>query len=119
MPIAKKYPLDELMKTIDEYVQATDNRIFYEYIMIKWITDKPELAHELAQLLSGRLAHVNLIAYNQNPAIDLEESSKAQMYKFKDILEAEWITVTVRASMGREGKGACGQLGYENIKESM
>jgi len=35
MPIAAKYPLNELMKTIDEYVQATDNRIFYEYIMIK------------------------------------------------------------------------------------
>jgi len=38
------------------------------------------------------------------------------MYKFKDILENEGITVTVRASMGREGKGACGQLGYENLK---
>lgn len=116
MPIAAKYPLDELMKTIDDYVKATDNRIFYEYIMIKWVTDKPELAKELAKLLRGRLAHVNLIAYNMNPAIDLEESSKTQMYKFKDILENEWITVTVRASMGREGKGACGQLGYDKIE---
>lgn len=35
MPIAKRYPLDELMETIDAYVKATDNRIFYEYIMIK------------------------------------------------------------------------------------
>jgi 23S rRNA (adenine2503-C2)-methyltransferase len=51
MPIAKKYPLDELMKTIDNYVKATDNRIFYEYIMIKNVTDKLELAHELACLL--------------------------------------------------------------------
>lgn len=115
MPIAAKYPLDELMQTIDDYVQATDNRIFYEYIMIKWITDKPELAKELAKLLRGRLAHVNLIAYNTNPAIDLEESSKSQMYKFKEILENEGITVTVRASMGREGKGACGQLGYDKL----
>lgn len=117
MPIAAKYPLDELMETIDDYVQATDNRIFYEYIMIKWVTDKPELAKELAKLLRGRLAHVNLIAYNMNPAIDLEESSKSQMYKFKDILEHEWITVTVRASMGREGKGACGQLGYDKVNK--
>ena len=116
MPIAAKYPLNELMKTIDEYVQATDNRIFYEYIMIKWVTDKPELAKGFAQLVRWRLAHVNLIAYNMNPAIDLEESSKTQMYKFKDILENEGITVTVRASMGREGKGACGQLGDEKIQ---
>jgi len=35
MPIAAKYPLDKLMETIDDYVKATDNRIFYEYIMIK------------------------------------------------------------------------------------
>ncbi|MFA7717087.1 MAG: 23S rRNA (adenine(2503)-C(2))-methyltransferase RlmN, partial [Candidatus Absconditabacterales bacterium] len=82
MPIAKKYPLDELMKTIDNYVKATDNRIFYEYIMIKNVTDKLELAHELACLLRGRLAHVNLIAYNQNPAIDLQESDTKQMRKF-------------------------------------
>jgi len=51
MPIAKKYPLNELMATIDDYVKATDNRIFYEYIMIKNVTDKPELANELARLL--------------------------------------------------------------------
>ena len=113
MPIAKKYPLNELMATIDDYVKATDNRIFYEYIMIKNVTDKPELAHELARLLRWRLAHVNLIAYNQNPAIDLQESDEKQMRRFKELLEKEGITVTVRASMGREGKGACGQLGYE------
>jgi 23S rRNA (adenine2503-C2)-methyltransferase len=51
MPIAKVYPLSDLMKTIDEYVKASDNRIFYEYIMIKHLTDTPELAHELAKLL--------------------------------------------------------------------
>ena len=74
MPIAKVYPLDKLMKTIDAYVKATDNRIFYEYIMIKDITDTPEIAKELVNLLQGRLAHVNLIPYNENPAIDLKES---------------------------------------------
>jgi 23S rRNA (adenine2503-C2)-methyltransferase len=115
MPIAKKYPLDELMKAIDDYVKATDNRIFYEYIMIKNVTDKPELAHELATLLKHRLAHVNLIAYNQNPAINLVESDEKQMWKFKEILEKEGITVTIREAMGREGKGACGQLGYEKV----
>jgi len=47
MPIAKAYPLDQLMQVIDEYVDATDNRIFYEYIMIKGITDVLELAKEL------------------------------------------------------------------------
>ena len=87
MLIGKAYPLESLMQTIDRYVKATDNRIFYEYIMIKNLTDKPELAHQLVKLLKGRLAHVNLIPYNENPAIDLKESSKADIQKFKQILE--------------------------------
>jgi 23S rRNA (adenine2503-C2)-methyltransferase len=34
MPIARRYQLDKLMEVIDRYVEVTDNRIFYEYIMI-------------------------------------------------------------------------------------
>lgn len=117
MPIGKAYPLDDLMKTIDRYVKATDNRIFYEYIMIRNLTDKSELAHQLIKLLKNRLAHINLIPYNENPAIDLKESNKADIQKFKQILEEGGITVTVRDSMGREAKGACGQLGYEKVRE--
>lgn len=117
MPIGKAYPLEELMKTIDRYVKATDNRIFYEYIMIRGLTDTSELAQQLVKLLKKRLAHVNLIPYNENPAIDLKESLKSDIQKFKQILENGGITVTVRDSMGREAKGACGQLGYEKVKE--
>ena len=87
MPIAKAYPLDALMQVIDEYVKVTDNRIFYEYIMIKGITDTPVLASQLVELLRGKLAHVNLIPYNPHPAIDLLESDHAAIWKFKAILE--------------------------------
>lgn len=118
MPVAQAYPLNELMKTIDEYVKATDNRIFYEYIMIKGVTDTQDLAKELAELLKWRLAHVNLIAYNENPAMKFQESDEKQIWKFKWILEKEGITVTVRDSLGREAKWACGQLGYENVDKN-
>ncbi|MDR2190538.1 MAG: 23S rRNA (adenine(2503)-C(2))-methyltransferase RlmN [Candidatus Peribacteria bacterium] len=87
MPIAKAYPLPALMEVIDEYVAATDNRIFYEYIMIKGITDTPALAHELVSLLAGRLAHVNLIPYNPNPVLDFLESDVKNIQLFKQILE--------------------------------
>lgn len=118
MPIAKAYPLDELMKIIDIYVKKSDNRIFYEYIMIKDVTDKPELAKQLVSLLKNKLAHVNLIPYNTNPAIDLKESDYATMENFKKILEDGKITVTIRDSMGRKTKWACGQLGYEKITKN-
>jgi len=115
MPVAKAYPLEALDKVLREYVRASDNRIFYEYIMIKDVTDKPELAKELVTLLKGKLAHVNLIPYNTNPAILLTESDAATTQAFKKILETGGLTVTVRESMGRTNKGACGQLGYEKI----
>ncbi len=117
MPVAKAYPLDKLMQSIDKYVQATDNRIFYEYIMIKDMTDKPELAYELVDLMRGRLGHLNLIPYNENPAINLSESERSAIYRFKKILEDWGVTVTVRETMGREAKGACGQLGYEKVNK--
>jgi 23S rRNA (adenine2503-C2)-methyltransferase len=34
MPIDNTYPLKDLMKVLDEYVEKTNKRIFYEYIMI-------------------------------------------------------------------------------------
>lgn len=117
MPIAKRFPLNDLMNVIDRYVKVTDNRIFYEYIMIAWVTDKPELADELVELLRDRLAHVNLIPYNANPVIDLKESGEKSIQNFKRILEKGWITVTVRESMWRDAKWACGQLGYERVKK--
>lgn len=117
MPIAKAYPLDELDKAISEYVRATDNRIFYEYIMIKDVTDKTDLATQLVTFLKKKLAHVNLIPYNTNPAIDFVESDAASIQEFKKILEKWGITVTVRDSLGRNMKWACGQLGYEKLTQ--
>ncbi len=87
--IAKNYTLEKLMAAIDRYTDATGNRIFYEYIMIKDMTDSPDLAYELGRLLQDRSAHVNLIPYNPNPAMpDLEESSTESILKFRDILES-------------------------------
>ena len=87
MPIAKAYPIEALERVLSDYVKASDNRIFYEYIMIKNMTDKPELAKELVHMLRRKLAHVNLIPYNTNPAITLVESDAKAIQTFKKILE--------------------------------
>ncbi len=106
------------MEAIDRYEAATGNRIFYEYIMIKDMTDLPELAYELAELLKARNSHVNLIPYNPNPAMpDLEESTTESILAFRDVLERHGLTVTARINRGRKIKGACGQLGYEKVSK--
>jgi len=114
--VAKRRKLPELMEAIDHYVQATNNRLFYEYIMIKDSTDTSLIAHELGKLLTRRNAHVNLIPYNENPAMpDLVTSDFDTILAFKKIVEHYGVTVTVRDTLGRNVKGACGQLGYEKI----
>ena len=119
--IAKHYTLDKLMDAMDNYTESTGNKIFYEYVMIKDKNDSRELAHLCGKLLQPRAAnaHLNLIPYNENPAIDLEESTEARIKKFKDIVESYKVTVTVRQNMGREAKSACGQLGYEKVKKKV
>ena len=104
IPFAQIYKLQDLMKVLDEYSSKTGNRIFYEYIMIRDITDKKELAYQLVDLLKGKNAHINLIPYNENPAIDLQESRREDILAFKRILEKGGLTVTIRDSLGREVK---------------
>ena len=118
MPISKTYNIDKLIDILDKYIKATNNRIFYEYIMIKDITDTEDEAKALIKLLKWQLSHVNLIAYNENPAVDFKRSSNNRIHKFKRILEGAGVTVTIRESLWNELKWACGQLWYENIKKS-
>ncbi|HRX64283.1 MAG TPA: hypothetical protein P5060_04215, partial [Candidatus Absconditabacterales bacterium] len=114
----KIHQIQDLMDVLNDYVKATDNRIFYEYIMIKGVTDGEENAKKLIELLRGQLCHVNLIPYNENPVVDYKESSMNQIRKFKAVLEKGGLTVTIRDSMGRELKSACGQLGYEEVENN-
>lgn len=101
--IAKRRPINELMATIDEYTSSMNNRVFYEYIMIKDKTDTPDIAHQLGKLLKRRDAHVNLIPYNENPAMpELATSDYKVILDFKRIVETYDVTVTVRDTLGRE-----------------
>ncbi len=118
MPISKTYNIDKLIDILDKYIKTTNNRIFYEYIMIKNITDTETEAKALIKLLRWQLAHVNLIAYNENPTVNFKRSSNNRIHKFKKILEESNITVTIRESLWNELKWACGQLGYEKIQKN-
>ncbi len=111
MPINKAHPLDKLMVILREYMHKMDKRIFYEYVMLKNINDKPEHAYELAALLKGQLAHVNLIPYNPGGAwTDLECSSRNRIVAFQKIVQAQDIPCTVRYTLGQDIDAACGQL---------
>ncbi|MCX6807798.1 MAG: 23S rRNA (adenine(2503)-C(2))-methyltransferase RlmN [Patescibacteria group bacterium] len=113
MPVANKWPLDELMEAIDYYVAKTNRRVFYEYIMLDKVNDSLACARELAKLLKGRLAHVNLIRYNK-ATLDFRPSAVSQVQRFQEILTNFGVPSTVRASLGGDIDAACGQLKGEH-----
>ncbi|MGI6122850.1 MAG: 23S rRNA (adenine(2503)-C(2))-methyltransferase RlmN [Acetivibrionales bacterium] len=118
MPVAKKWPFDELLAACKEYTEITSRRITYEYSMIENVNDSVEFAEILAKKIKGTLCHVNLIPVNTVEGIGFGKSSKARVEAFKNVLERYGIAVTVRRELGSDIMAACGQLRRNNISES-
>lgn len=110
MPIENKYPIDELMQTLKDYVGSTGRRVTIEYTLIKGFNDTVDCAKQLAVLLIGLKANINLIIYNPNDQDDFEKPSKESIQKFKYILEQSGKKVTIRLERGSDIDAACGQL---------
>ena len=110
MPIAKRYKLDELMKTIEEYFRVTNRRVSYEYVMLKNINDLPEHALELAKLVKGQICHINLIPYNSTDIKNISGSERERITEFRNILVKHGANATIRVTIGQEIDAACGQL---------
>ena len=120
MPVDHTWPLEELMKSLDDYTAKTNKRIFYEYIMINWVNDHIKLAHELWKLLEWRLAHVNFIPYNpwEGTASDwFSPTPRFIIEKFQSILKHYWIPSTIRATMWDDIDAACWQLANKRKQE--
>lgn len=110
MPINKAYPLKDLILVLKEYIKKTNRRVTFEYILLKGVNDLEENALELASLIKGMNAYVNLIPYNETSHIEYKKSSQNRILKFYDILKKNNINVTIRREFGSEVSAACGQL---------
>jgi 23S rRNA (adenine2503-C2)-methyltransferase len=118
MPINKAYPIEKLIEAVKNYLNKTNRRVTFEYIMLQGINDSEKEAIELASLLKGINCYVNLIPYNETSHIKYKKSTKEQIMKFYDTLKKHNINVTVRKEFGRKVSAACGQLrsNYEEEK---
>lgn len=114
VPIARRWPVARLMAAVDHYVAKTGRRVSFEYALMGGINDSDETAMALADLLRGRLCHVNLIPYNPVAMLDFHRPSGERIERFAAILDAVGIPVTVRYSRGVEIAAACGQLRAEH-----
>lgn len=111
VPINKKYPIEVLLDACRNYFPADSKRqITMEYVMLDGINDQPEHAAQLAKVLRGVPAKVNLIPFNPFPGSPYKRSPLLVINKFRDILLKAGINTITRKTRGDDIDAACGQL---------
>jgi 23S rRNA (adenine2503-C2)-methyltransferase len=111
VPINRKHPIAELLAACWHYIDQQNGRsITFEYVMLDGVNDKPEHARQLARLMQGHPAKLNLIPFNVFPGTRYRRSPAATILKFRDILNDHGVIATTRRTRGDDIEAACGQL---------
>src|SRR5574340_852125 len=119
MRINRQFSIEKLFEAIDYYIEVTNRRVTFEYIMLSGVNDRPEHARELVALLKDKkkLVYVNLIPYNPVSEHDqYSRSSKDDVLKFYDILKKGGVNCVIRQEHGTDIDAACGQLRSKTMK---
>ena len=110
MPVANKYPLEEVIEACMYYREVTGRRITLEYSLIEGFNDGDEDVEGLIRIAGRMGCHLNLIPVNPIEERQYRAASRKTAEILKNKLEKNHINVTIRREMGRDISGACGQL---------
>ena len=117
MRVNKAYPLDDVLKALKYYIEKTNRRVTIEYLLLDGVNDTTDCAKELAHLIKGLNAYVNLIPYNETSHIEYKKSKNETVMQFYDTLKKLGINVTVRREFGGSIDAACGQLRASEVEK--
>ena len=112
MPINKAFNMEKLLEAVKYYIENTNRRITFEYIMLKDVNDSIDCAIELAKKIKNILCYVNLIPYNPVNEHSFQRSNN--VIAFANKLSQLGVTVTIRQEKGTQINAACGQLRANN-----
>ncbi|HGS0562660.1 TPA: 23S rRNA (adenine(2503)-C(2))-methyltransferase RlmN [Streptococcus pneumoniae] len=119
MKINRAFPIEKLFAAIEYYIETTNRRVTFEYIMLNEVNDGVEQALELAELLKNikKLSYVNLIPYNPVSEHDqYSRSPKERVLAFYDTLKKKGVNCVIRQEHGTDIDAACGQLRSNTMK---
>ncbi len=117
MPSEKAWHLQDVLALIRQYDFSGQRRVSFEYTMFAGWNDTKRHADALIRLLKGLECRVNLIRFHRIPDFPFECSPQGVMEGFRDRLENNGITCTIRASRGEDILAACGMLAGRHKKE--
>jgi 23S rRNA (adenine2503-C2)-methyltransferase len=110
MPINRKYPLEQLIEIVRRFPLKHRQRVTFEYVLLRGVTDSPEDAMHLVKLLKRVPAKVNLIPLNEADELAYRRPSVASIERFRQILIDHNISAFIRKNRGNDISAACGQL---------
>lgn len=117
MPVNKAYPLEELMKAIHQYASENNRRLTFEYILLKGVNDQKIHVDQLAKLMKGLNAYVNLIPYNAVDENGFQGVKYDEAMVFYDALMKKGVRCTIRKEHGADIDAACGQLRVKHLRK--
>ena len=110
MPIARRHPLERVLEACDGYAAQTGKRVTVEYVLLRGVNTARAHAKELARIARRLDGKVNLIEYNTVSGASFDSPTSRETLKFREWLEGDGASVTIRFRRGREIAAGCGQL---------
>lgn len=110
VPVNRNIGIEAILAAADEYFDKTGRRVSYEYVLLGELNDSSEHARELAALMKGRNAHVNLIPMNAVSELPYHNPALPRTERFVQTLSHHGVNATVRKRKGADIDAACGQL---------
>ena len=85
MPVNDAYPVEVLMQAVRRYQDTTGRRVSFEYSMVRGVNDSDACAKQLADLIRGMGAHVNLIPINPVDGSPYSATDAANVRRFQQL----------------------------------
>ena len=119
VPTNASIGIQNILHAADDFFDVTGRRITYEYVLLGGINDTTQCAQELAQILRGRNALVNLIPYNEVEGLPFKRPYPDKIDAFVRTLESGGVQVQVRKEKGGRIDAACGQLRRKTVAKNI
>src|SRR2546426_8159150 len=86
MPNNRKYPIEQLLDAVRRFPLKHRQRVTFEYVLLRDVTDSPQDALHLVKLLKGIRAKINLIPLNEAEELGYKRPSDGAIERFQQIL---------------------------------
>lgn len=110
IPINRAYPLENVLREIDQLDLKKRQKVEYEYLLIKDLNNHDSDIDLLVKTLQNREHILNIIPFNPFPGSKYKRPSPEDIDQFKQKLVNFGLRVMVRQTKGIDILAACGQL---------